>query len=140
MAFAACGWPLSAKVICLAVGALVATLATNNFTLAWTHSIEKVRWEEDWQATSEGLKITEARIRGTGAGMEIPPDAVLKNGVWHYVPSMSVVHNLRLAHSEFAPEYELCMGKPGALKCHTLSNSLRGIDNNGVIEIRHCEP
>lgn len=126
--------------ICLAVGALVATLATNHFTLACTHSIEKVRWEEDWRTTAEGLEITEARIRGTGAGMEIPPDAILKNGVWHYVPSMVPVRNLRLAHSEFTSEYEICIGYPGQLKCHRLSNKLRGFDNNVVIEIRPCEP
>ena len=73
--------------ICLAAGTLVATLAVNNFTLAWTHSIEKVRWEEDWRAENGALVIDLARIRGTGAGMEPPENAVLKDGVWHDRPS-----------------------------------------------------
>ena len=67
--------------ICLAAGLLSATLATNSFTLTWIHSIEKIRWEEDWHVDSGALVIDEARIRGTGAGMEPPENAVLKDGV-----------------------------------------------------------
>jgi hypothetical protein len=35
--------------LCLAAGALSAVLAINAFTLSWIHSIEKIRWEEDWR-------------------------------------------------------------------------------------------
>ena len=31
--------------LCVAAGGLVVTLAMESFTLAWTHSIEKIRWE-----------------------------------------------------------------------------------------------
>jgi hypothetical protein len=58
--------------LCLAAGAAGAVLAVNGFTLAWMHSIEKIRWEEDWRIVGRELVITEARIRGTGAGMEPP--------------------------------------------------------------------
>ena len=35
--------------LCLVSGSLLAALPLTAFTLAWTHSIEKTRWEEDWQ-------------------------------------------------------------------------------------------
>jgi hypothetical protein len=70
--------------VCLAAAALAISLPLQAFTLNWTHSIEKILWEEDYQVvqTTSGarLQLTEARIRGSGAGMEPPPDAVLKNG------------------------------------------------------------
>ena len=61
--------------LCLAAGAASAVLALNGFTLAWTHSIEKIHWEEDWRVEGRALVITEARIRGFGAGMEPPAGA-----------------------------------------------------------------
>jgi hypothetical protein len=68
--------------LCLAAGAVAASLAVETFTLSWAHSIEKIRWEEDWRVEGHALVITEARIRGSGAGMEPPEGAVLTNGVW----------------------------------------------------------
>jgi hypothetical protein len=35
--------------LCLAAGAVTAVLAIESFTLSWIHSIEKIRWEEDWR-------------------------------------------------------------------------------------------
>jgi hypothetical protein len=42
--------------LCLSAGLLSTTLAANAFTLAWTHSIEKVRWEEDWRIAGTASK------------------------------------------------------------------------------------
>lgn len=42
------------------------------------HSVEKVRWEEDWRIDEKGLFLTSARIVGMGAGMEPPSDAFFK--------------------------------------------------------------
>ena len=50
------------------------------FTLAWNHTIEKIRWEEDYRVTPDGLLLGEARVKGSGAGMEIPDDAGLRDG------------------------------------------------------------
>ena len=97
--------------LCIAAGALVATLAVDSFTLAWTHSIEKVRWEEDWRIESGQLHLVEARIRGSGAGMEPPEGAVLENGVWRYRPALAPLERLRLAHSIFTTGYELCVDR-----------------------------
>ena len=40
--------------LCLASAGIVKTLAIAAFTLAWTHSIEKVDWQEDWRVTPQG--------------------------------------------------------------------------------------
>jgi len=122
--------------LCLAAGAVSAMLAIDGFTLAWMHSIEKVRWEEDWRVEGNSLVITEARIRGSGAGMEPPPGAVLKNGVWYYRPALPPQTVLRLAHSPYTGGYELC----SAGRCRPLADHLPGIDNNAVIEIGRCTP
>jgi hypothetical protein len=50
----------------------VKTLALAAFTLVWTHSIEKVDWQEDWHVTPDGLELVQARVKGSGAGMEPP--------------------------------------------------------------------
>lgn len=121
--------------ICLAAGLLSATLATNSFTLTWIHSIEKIRWEEDWHLDSGALVIDEARIRGTGAGMEPPENAVLKDGVWHYRPAQIRHEKLRLTHSSYVRGYEFC----SVGQCQQLVDLLPGIDNNAVIELRSCE-
>ena len=122
--------------ICLAAGALAASIAANGFTLAWMHSIEKIRWEEDWRVESGRLVLEAARIRGTGAGMDLPPDAVLRDGVWHYRPALAPQAALRLAHSPYTRGYELCL----AGKCRPLAQHLPGIDNTATIDIRECPP
>jgi len=106
--------------VCLAAAGLVAGITTGisaslplqSFTLAWTHSIEKIRWEEDYRVVqgADGLRLqlTEARIRGSGAGMEPPPDAVFGAGAWHYVPPLPPLERLHLARSDYVADYQLC--------------------------------
>jgi hypothetical protein len=122
--------------LCLAAGAVSAVLAVESFTLSWIHSIEKIRWEEDWRVEGHALVITEARICGSGAGMEPPEGAVLTNGVWHYQPRLPPQTALRLTHSPYAAGYTLCT----ATVCRPLADHLPGMDNNAVIELRECPP
>ena len=122
--------------LCLAAGAVAASLAVESFTLTWIHSIEKIRWEEDWRIAGHALVIDEARIRGSGAGMEPPAGAVLKSGVWHYRPALPPQAVLRLTHSPHVAGYTLCT----AAVCQPLADLLPGIDNTVVIEIRECPP
>ncbi len=122
--------------LCLTAGAISAVLAVESFTLAWMHSIEKIRWEEDWRVVGNTLVLGEARILGTGAGMEPPPDAMLKNGVWHYNAHPPPQRILHLAHSPYTKGYELCV----AGKCAPLAERLPGIDNTASIELRGCPP
>jgi len=120
--------------LCLAAGALAASLALDSFTLAWTHSIEKIRWEEDWRVAGNSLVITEARIRGSGAGMEPPPDAVLKHGVWHYRPHLPPQTVLRLSHSPYAAGYEFC----GVGGCRPFAEILPGLAEQAMVELSAC--
>ncbi len=115
--------------LCLASGALSAYIATSAFTLAWTHSIEKQRWEEDWRVeagtadTPPVLHLLEGRIRGSGAGMEPPDDARLENGVWRY-PVGRRLAQLELAHSAYTAGYTLCV----AAHCRPLHEWLPGLE------------
>lgn len=71
---------------CLVEGLREIVIAAGTFTLAWSHSVEKTRWEEDWLVGVAGFHLVEARIEGSGAGMEPPEGAVFADGVWHYRP------------------------------------------------------
>lgn len=120
--------------LCIAVVGVVVALALDTFTLAWTHSIEKTRWEEDYRVEGSALRLTEARIRGSGAGMEPPEGARLVHGVWHYTPVMPALPVLRLTHSRFTPGYELC--HEGC--CRPLVEYLPGVAE-GAIELTVCD-
>ncbi len=85
--------------ICLYAGGKAVTVAASLFTLSWTHSVEKIRWEEDWRQTPAGLEIVEARVRGAGAGMEIPDGAVFRDGAWAYRPAIGPRPEIVLARS-----------------------------------------
>ena len=85
--------------LCLIASGKATAWALTAFTLSWTHSVEKVRWEEDWRVTAAGLELVAARIRGSAAGMEVPDGAVLQDGVWHYAPTLPVQKALVLARS-----------------------------------------
>jgi len=104
--------------LCLVLAASAAApvfVPGERFTLAWTHSIEKVRWEEDYTVQpgpSPGaapvLRAPSARVRGSAAGMEPPADARLHGGWYHYTPRQARPEALRLTRSEFTADYELC--------------------------------
>ncbi|MDQ6882177.1 MAG: DUF1850 domain-containing protein, partial [Pseudomonadota bacterium] len=112
-----------------------ATLPWAAFTLAWTHSIEKIRWEEDYQVVGQRLVLQEARIRGSGAGMEPPAGAQLDaRGVWHYRPELAPLERLRLSHSPYAGSYEFC----SAGECKPLDLILRPLPQFETVEVAVC--
>ena len=102
--------------LCLLAGGKLTVLATAAFTLSWTHSVERTEWEEDWRVTPAGLEIVAARIRGSGAGMEPGPDAVLADGWWTYAPDLPPLRELVLGNSGAAQAWTLC----GGGRCLTL--------------------
>jgi hypothetical protein len=107
---------MSALALCLVAGALHLRIPAERFTLAWKHTVEKVLWEEDYRIAGDWLFHLGARIRGSGAGMEPPDGAVLRGGVWHYVPATRWHRAVTLARSEFGDDYRLCVsGRCGPL-------------------------
>ena len=68
----------------------VALAVSHGFTLSWTHSVERIEWVENWQVRDGRLHLTQAAIRGSGAGMEPGEGAVLKDGWWIWSPDVSV--------------------------------------------------
>ncbi|KRB66395.1 hypothetical protein ASE07_10805 [Noviherbaspirillum sp. Root189] len=120
--------------ICLAAAAFSAVLPLQQFTLAWNHSIEKIRWEEDYIVVDGRLRLTEARIRGSGAGMEPPEGAILRNGAWHYSPRLPDLPRISLRRSGFVADYEWCTDG----ECKSLSAIAGPPDKNQVLDIFPC--
>jgi hypothetical protein len=85
--------------LCILAAGKTTVLAVSAFTLSWTHSVEKTRWEEDWRVTPAGLEIVEARVKGSGAGVDPPEGAVLEDGWWTYKPKIGARAVVKLAAS-----------------------------------------
>ncbi|WP_285260939.1 DUF1850 domain-containing protein [Halopseudomonas bauzanensis] len=126
------------NMLCLGLaGVIWAQLPLAEFTLAWDHSVEKIRWEEDYQISPAGLLLREARIRGNGAGMEIPDGAVLRDGSWHYHPKLPPLQPLRLGRSDAAAagDYHLC----SATGCQPMADWLGPpAPQDPVVELWSC--
>jgi hypothetical protein len=95
--------------VCILAAGKVTVLAGAAFTLAWTHSVEKTRWEEQWKVMPAGLQVVQARVKGSGAGMDPPEGSVLKDGWWVYAPQVKPQRRLVLAASGATGEgWTLC--------------------------------
>lgn len=113
----------------MVAGAAIA-LASPDFTLEWTHSVEKIEWREDWQVTGNRLHLTRAAVKGSGAGMEPGPDAVLQDGWWVWAPDLPPQPELLLAASgATVSSWHLCDGQ----RCHDL-----GKDPGKPVAVRPC--
>jgi hypothetical protein len=102
-------FPMS-LVLCLlgAAGLMPLDGGIRDFTLSWEHSVEQVRWEEDWRVEPAGLRLVEARVVGSGAGMEAGEGAVWRDGAWAWRPDLPPQPRLVLANSAHAASYRLC--------------------------------
>lgn len=121
--------------VCLANAAGATALAVNIFTLAWTHSIEKLRWEERWRVEAAALVLEAVRVRGFGAGMEPPAEAVLRDGVWEWRPGTRHAV-LRLTRSAYTADYDWCEHGGAGGGCVALAEILPS--DGGVTELRPC--
>jgi hypothetical protein len=120
--------------ICLLVaGALRATLPGAEFTLTWEHSVEKTRWEERYRVDAGALVLEEAKVAGTGAGMEPPQTATLRDGVWTWQPRRRLPE-LRLTYSGYARDYTLCWSGG----CRALSALTGRAEDGAVVVVRAC--
>jgi hypothetical protein len=122
--------------LCLTSVGVVKTLSIAAFTLAWTHSVEKVEWQEDWRITPQGLELTQARVKGSGAGMEPPPEAQLVDGWFQWRPARAALPEVVLGNSGAAGEWRLC--SEGG--CHTLSEIFGHPVGANTTTMRACDP
>ena len=122
--------------LCLASAGVVKALSIATFTLAWTHSIEKTAWQEDWRVTPKGLVLIEARVKGSGAGMEPGPGARLINGWYQWRPEGGPRPTVVLANSGAAGEWRLCANGT----CRTLSEIFGHPIGASVTTMSSCDP
>lgn len=122
--------------LCLASAGVVKALSIAAFTLAWTHSIEKVEWQEDWRVTPLGLELAQARVKGSGAGMEPPPQARLVDGWFQWQPERPAMRQVVLGNSGAAGEWRLCTDG----QCRTLSEILGHPVGANVTTMSACDP
>lgn len=116
--------------LCILLAAGLSALPAQDFTLSWTHSVEKTEWREAWRVTSQGLVATEARVKGSGAGMDPPEGSILKDGWWVWTPKLPPLPELVLAASgATGAGWTLC----AAGQCREL-----GAQAGEAIHIRPC--
>lgn len=122
--------------LCLVVaGALRATLPANEFVLEWQHSVQKTQWQETYRIDGDALVLVEARVQGSGAGMEPGQGARFDDGWWIWKPDIAPLRSLHLAHSSFTSDYRLCT-RDGC----TALGKLAGETGNGVVvTLRPCK-
>ena len=106
------------------------------FSLEWTHSIEKTQWLEHWEvvaARQPHLRLLRARIEASGAGMEIPDNAVFRNGGYEY-PVNQDLSSVTLSHSPFTAQAKLCVGE----RCRPLADWLPGLPPIQAVTLSAC--
>jgi hypothetical protein len=92
----------------LAAGTAVLLRLPGPLTLAWEHSVERFALEEDYLATDAGVVVSEVRMRGLGAGVDLPAHARLADGWWRYTPVLAPQPRVVLAHSRWPAGYRVC--------------------------------
>lgn len=120
--------------LCLAAGAMAVSLSWQAFTLIWTHSVEKIEWQEDYSIDGKYLQLTAARVKGTGAGMEIPPRSIFAGGMYHYWPGVPALDKLLLGRSKQVKDYTICW----ELGCMPLSDLIPRDENDTPVEVFAC--
>lgn len=127
-----CGGALTlAGAICLFAAGKVLTLAAAGFTLSWVHSVEKAEWRERWSLADGALVLTEAAVKGSGAGMDPGEGARLEDGWWVWAPTLPPQPRLNLAASGATLSgWTVC----AAEECHEVGD-LPG----AVVSIAPCE-
>lgn len=127
--------------LCIAAlgGAVLAALPGPSFTLSWTHSIEKTEWRESWRIVDHRLVLTEARAKGTGAGMEPAAGARLAGGWLVWTPDLKPQERIVLAASTFTPDHTLCAGADcRPLRAWIGGSASNSLEFQGPLELRVC--
>ena len=124
----------AALILCLIAGdSAPVPVATDHFSLSWTHSIEKVEWREEYRVTAAGLILERSWVKGSGVGMEPAPDAELIDGWWVGHPTLPPLPDLTLAASRHAGDHTLCTQD----RCAPLHDWL-GRSGDGPVRLVAC--
>ena len=117
--------------LCVVSGLKTVVYTVSFFTLSWSHSVEKTEWQELWKIEKDKLVLKEARIKGSGAGMEPPEKSKLIEGWWVYKPKVSPKNELILANSEInIKNWNICYGG----KCQELPKN-----KNKPLKLHVCD-
>jgi hypothetical protein len=119
--------------LCLLVAGVVRATLPAEFTLAWEHSVQKTRWEELYRVDDGRIVLAEARIQGSGAGMEAPAGAVLRDGWWVWQPMLRL-DAVRPTLSRYAGDYRLC----GDGQCSELRDLAGPAPDGAAVTIEPC--
>ena len=92
---------------CLMAAALALSVR-DGFTLSWTHSVERTEWRESWRVEAGRLRLIEARVRGSGAGMEPGAGAVRPGGWWVWLPGVRAASLTLAASGATGGGWRLC--------------------------------
>lgn len=95
--------------LCLAAGALTVALGGGEVTLRWRHSVQKTLWEEVWRETPDGLVMAQARIEGSGAGIDPPEGARLSDGFWRWTPKLPPQREIVMRRSGATADWHICV-------------------------------
>jgi hypothetical protein len=120
--------------VCLIAGGIAKALKVSAFTLVWTHSVERTDWQEDWRVSADGLTLIEARIKGSGAGVDPPPDARLSDGWWRWNPAPIGRDQVVLGNSDAAGSWRICVDG----KCVPLPEIIGMAVAGQPVVIRRC--
>lgn len=97
--------------VCITTAGGMIKIAATSFILSWNHSVEKLPWQEFWTVHAQMLQLTEARIKGSGAGMEPPDNAILRDGWYSYRPDLPPRREIVLAASgKTGSGWQFCSG------------------------------
>ncbi len=106
--------------ITLALSSSVLLALPSPLTLAFEHSVEKTRIEEDYERHGDTLVLTEVRTRGPAAGIEPPAHARFADGWWRYRPALGPLPRSLFANTLQPNGYEVCL----AGRCTRLSEHI----------------
>ena len=109
---------MGALCIAIAAGAVMHVLPDTSVSLRWEHSVEHVPWEERYEAAPNGLRLVEARVHASGAGMDAPASARWNGEYWSYDPLLPPLDEVALANSGYVAGYRVCGARAG---CFPLS-------------------
>ena len=119
--------------LCISSGVLSAVVPTTAFGLQWMHSIEKTQWFEQWAVTPHMLVLERARVATSGAGMDIPDNAVLVDGMYRYDVNLEI-QRVTLSHSPYTAQATLYIEQ----RCKPLSDWLPGLPAIAAVELAAC--